>query len=333
MKSSRLLHLLLLLQTRERVTTNEIAQRLEVSRRTVLRDVEALSAAGVPVYTERGRNGGVALLPGSRIDVSRLDPIEAQALLITGLDHDQRRRLGITDSLALAHSKLAAKNGRRGTDGAEGPFPEPLNAVVTIDSSGWFAGASDAVDLTRLLQAIRHRKRIEIRYRRSSESQHRRIIVDPYGVAHTSGRWYLVADVDASPRLFALERMTDFTSMDRPAALREGQTLMSVWRALRQSVEQRGHVTVTARLRSSRLDLARRVLGARLTGPGHPTHPHAEWLEVTVQYEDIESVRQLLQFGDHIEVLTPPEARRRIVELAADLATRHAAADAPDADQ
>ena len=78
MKAARLLHLLLLLQTRQRVTTTELAERLEVSRRTVLRDVEALSMAGVPVYAERGRTGGIVLLPGARFDLSRLDTEPAQ---------------------------------------------------------------------------------------------------------------------------------------------------------------------------------------------------------------------------------------------------------------
>ena len=108
MRASRLLHLLLLLQTRRRMTTTELAERLEVSRRTVLRDVEALSAAGVPVYTERGRHGGVALLPGARIDTARLDPPELEALSVTGLDELLLAPRGLTAVHETATRKIAA---------------------------------------------------------------------------------------------------------------------------------------------------------------------------------------------------------------------------------
>ncbi|GAA2106727.1 helix-turn-helix transcriptional regulator [Brevibacterium salitolerans] len=106
MRASRLL---LLLQTRPRITTAELAARLEVSRRTVLRDVEALSAAGVPVYAERGRNGGIVLLPGARLNASHLEPPELEALSVTGLDSEQLERLG----LGTAHRKDRRAQDRR----------------------------------------------------------------------------------------------------------------------------------------------------------------------------------------------------------------------------
>lgn len=92
MKASRLLDLLLVLQTRQRITTSELAERFEVSRRTVLRDVEALSSEGVPVYAERGRLGGIVLLPGARLNAAHLEPGELDSLSVPGLDSAQRSR-------------------------------------------------------------------------------------------------------------------------------------------------------------------------------------------------------------------------------------------------
>ncbi|MFI0907053.1 helix-turn-helix transcriptional regulator [Streptomyces sioyaensis] len=109
MKASRLLHLLLLLQTRQRLTTTELAARLEVSRRTVLRDVEALSTAGVPVYAERGRNGGIVLLPSARLSASHLEPPELEALSVAGLDSALRERMGLTAVWESAERKIAAR--------------------------------------------------------------------------------------------------------------------------------------------------------------------------------------------------------------------------------
>ncbi|WP_042938468.1 helix-turn-helix transcriptional regulator, partial [Rhodococcus sp. AW25M09] len=109
MKASRLLHLLLLLQTRQRITTSELADRLGVSRRTVLRDVEALSVAGVPVYAERGRKGGIVLLPGARLNASHLEPSEMEALSVAGLDSAQLERLGLSAVWESAARKIAAR--------------------------------------------------------------------------------------------------------------------------------------------------------------------------------------------------------------------------------
>src|SRR5690606_34137553 len=167
MRASRLLHLLLLLQTRRRMTTTELAERLEVSRRTVLRDVEALSAAGVPVYTERGRHGGVALLPGARIDTARLDPPELEALSVTGLDERLLARLGLT----AVHETAARKIAARQTGGPGEGSRAPLSDVVLVESTAWLADERTEVDVAELAEALRHRRRLRIRYRRSAEAR------------------------------------------------------------------------------------------------------------------------------------------------------------------
>lgn len=316
MKASRLLHLLLMLQTRRRITTAELAERLEVSRRTVLRDVEALSAAGVPVYAERGRTGGIVLLPGARLNVSHLDPPELEALSLADLDEAQRARLGLTATWDSAARKIAA---RRAADPGS-PDLSPLADLVLVDTAAWFSAEAETVDVADLAWALRHRRRLRIRYRRSAEDRASTLVVDPYGIVAKSGRWYLVADAYGRARLFSLARLSSYAPLDAPAALRPDQTLRTVWAALKKRTEERGKVDVTVRLPRSGIDLARRILGTRIHAV---TDTDSEQCTVIVRYPDVESVRQLLQFGDHIEVIDPPQARARIGRLAADLAARH----------
>ncbi|WP_392507738.1 helix-turn-helix transcriptional regulator [Naumannella halotolerans] len=317
MKASRLLHLLLLLQTRQRITTGELAERLEVSRRTVLRDVEALSAAGVPVYAERGRNGGIVLLPGARLNASHLDPPELEALSVAGLDSAQLERVGLSAVGESATRKIAARQ----VTTPEDPNPLRLAKVVLVDSTAWFAEPASAIDISDLASALRHRRRMRIRYRSSAEEQATTRVVDPYGLVAKFGRWYLVADHRGHGRLFALERLQAYELLDAPVVLRSGETLRR-WETLKQHAERQDRVSITFRLPTNRLDLAKRILGTRLR---EVSDVDQGFCTAVVGYPDLESVRQLLQFGDHIEILTPEAARTRIRQLAEELVRRHSA--------
>ncbi|MGB3770412.1 MAG: WYL domain-containing protein [Rhodococcus sp. (in: high G+C Gram-positive bacteria)] len=312
MTASRLLSTLLLLQTRQKMTVGEIASRLEVSARTVRRDVEALSAAGVPVYSERGRRGGIALLPGARIDVSRLDPPEVEALSLAGIDADQRRQLGVEESHRMATRKLDARHTRSDQIG--------LRELVLVDNSGWFSGDDQDARVSDLALDLRSGRRLSLSYRRSGDPAAAQRDVDPYGLVAKAGRWYLVADVGGEPALFLLARVTSWTVLDTRATRRDGCTLASLWDQLKASTERAGGVEITARIRSSRLDLASRILGSRMVIASQTT---AEWTHITLSYNDIQGVRQLMQFGDYIEVIGPPAARAIVATLAGDLARRH----------
>ena len=315
MRASRLLAMLLVLQTRERITTRELAERLEVSQRTVLRDVEALSAAGVPVYAERGRHGGIVLLPGSRLNASHLEPSEMEALSIPGLDRKQREQLG----MAAAHEMAAAKISARRASAAA---PSPAMAdLVVVDNTSWFTATPQAtIDVAALALDLRGRNRLRIHYRHSGSQQAAPILTDPYGLASKAGRWYLVADCEQEPRLFSVARLQGYEVLPEAAETRVDQDLHKVWAALRQRTESVGSVMVHTRLRDDRCDLATRILGSRLVSIGPPSQG---WCAVQINYPDIESVRQLLQFGNHIEVISPPDARLRFFELASDIALRH----------
>lgn len=322
MKSARLLSLLLILQTRERIPVPELAERLEVSERTILRDVDALGTAGVPVYAERGRHGGIVLLPGSRINVSHLDPAEQEALALTGLDDAQLQMLGLSAAHTVARQKLAARRASGSSGSASRSSSIPLADLIVVDNSGWLAPDERGADVAELALTLRRGRRLSIRYRRSGAREATTRVVDPYGLASKSGRWYLVADADGRGRLFSLERLDGFEALPDPSRTRVGESLRSVWAAAMRRTEAPGDVFVEARLRGSRVDLARRILGSRLVAVG--ARDDDGWCPVRVAYDDVEAVRQLLQFGDHIEVESPADARLRFAELAADLARRHA---------
>ncbi|WP_291050626.1 WYL domain-containing protein [Herbiconiux sp.] len=328
MKSARLLSLLLLLQTRQCWTTPELAERLEVSRRTVLRDVEALSTAGVPVYAERGRHGGILLLPGARLNASQLEPAELEALSLAGLDGAQQEQLGLATAHAMAERKIAARRAAvSGSESSARPWSAApgLADLVLVDNAGWLAAESSTTDVAALALELRARTRLSIRYRSSGAARASRRTVDPYGLVSKAGRWYLVADSRGEARLFALDRLVAFKALPEPVQTRSGETLRSVWVALRDGTETPGEFVVTAWVREDRVDLARRILGVRLEVTETDKESRPGWRIVTIRYPELEAVRQLLQFGDHLEVVAPPEARARVAELAADLLHRHSA--------
>lgn len=315
MRSVRLMSLLLLLQTHERMTSKELAHRFEVSQRTILRDVEALSAAGVPVHTERGRHGAIVLDRRARLDPARLDPAEVQLLTLGGLDPKQLENVGLHTVGTRAQEKLTAVAAR--SSGAT--TQPPLSDILLIDPAGWFSEGYE-LDLSALLDAARRKQRVRIRYRRSGQSASHWLVVDPYGMATKAATWYLVADVDGEPRMFNTSRIQAHQPLPQTAVLRPGQDLRTVWAGLLDDFQPVPAVKVRALLRSTRLDLARRILGTRLVAA---TAADAEWSTIVVQYPDVESVRQLLQFADHIRVLHPNEAVERIHSLADKLTQNH----------
>ncbi|WP_433455006.1 helix-turn-helix transcriptional regulator [Streptomyces sp. CA-142005] len=187
MRASRLLSALLLLQTRGRMTARQLADELEVSVRTVYRDMESLSAAGVPLYGDSGHDGGYRLLDGFRTRLTGLTRDEAQALSLAGLP-GPAADLGLGTVLATAQLKLAAA------------LPEELRDRTGeirqrfhLDPSGWYAESDPTPHLAAVTDAVWRQRRIRVRYRRWTAPQEVTRSLDPYGLVLKSGRWYLVA--------------------------------------------------------------------------------------------------------------------------------------------
>ncbi|MFG3010768.1 helix-turn-helix transcriptional regulator [Streptomyces cinerochromogenes] len=307
MKSDRLLSILLLLQTRGRVPAPELADRLEVSVRTIYRDVEALSAAGVPVYAERGRHGGIELLPGFRTDVTGLTADESRALFILAAQ-GAHAALGLDAALGSALRKVMAA-----LPAPHRPAAEVTSRRILVDATRWKSGPQQAVDLDVLQDAVFSDRRLRLRYRHSGQREPRTYTVDPYGLVAKAGVWYLVADRRGLPRLFRADRIRSARPLDEPVRRRPGVELADAWEVLRRQVEERENaVEVTVRVRRDRLDLFQRLVAAQLTAL--PDDPGAgEWATARLAYPNLRAVRQLLGLSDQVEVVDPPEARAELL--------------------
>ncbi|MFF0854866.1 helix-turn-helix transcriptional regulator [Streptomyces sp. NPDC003280] len=308
MKSDRLLSILLLLQTRGRVPARELAGRLEVSVRTIYRDVEALSASGVPVYAERGRHGGIELLAGFRTDVTGLTADESRALFILAAQ-GAHAALGLDTALGSALRKVMAA-----LPAPYRPAAEVASRRVLVDATRWLSGPQQAVDLEVLQDAVFSDRRLRLRYRHSGDQEPSTYTVDPYGLVAKAGVWYLVADRRGAPRLFRADRVRSARLLDDPVRRRPGVELADAWEVLRRQVEDRpgDGVDVTVRVRRERLDMFRRMAAAQLTEVCDDDGA-SDWVTARLTYPVLRAVRQLLGFSDQVELLGPPEARAELL--------------------
>ncbi|MDT9701407.1 YafY family protein [Streptomyces sp. P17] len=308
MKSDRLLSILLPLQNRGRVTATELAERLEVSVRTIYRDVEALSISGVPVYTERGRHGGIELLAGFRTGVTGLTADESRALFVQGA----HAALGLDTALGSALRKVMAA-----LPAPHRPAAEVTSRRIRVDATRWKGGPQPAADLDVLQDAVFTDRRLKLRYRHGGETGNRTDTVDPYGLVAKAGVWYLVADRRGKPRLFRADRVRSATVLTGPVKRRPGVELADVWGELRRQVGERpGAIDVTVRVRRDRLDLFRRINGPWLTALPEGGDD-SEWVTARLSYGFLGEARQLLAFGDQVEVVSPPQVCAELVRTAA----------------
>ncbi|MCF1596211.1 helix-turn-helix transcriptional regulator [Streptomyces muensis] len=315
MKSDRLLSILLLLQTRGRVTAPELAERLEVSVRTIYRDVEALSASGVPVYAERGRHGGIELLAGFRTDVTGLTADESRALFILAAQ-GAHAALGLDMALGSALRKVMAA-----LPAPHRPAAEVTSRRILVDATRWKGGPQPAVDLDVLQDAVFADRRLGLRYRHSGEQEPRTYTVDPYGLVSKAGVWYLVADRRGRPRLFRADRVRSARVLDEVVRRRPGVELADVWEVLRRQVEERpGGIDVTVRVRRDRLDLFLRLMASSLVSLPEGVDEGVGgdgWVTVRLSLGVVGEARQLLQFSDRVEVVSPSEVRDELARAAA----------------
>ncbi|MEX3510928.1 WYL domain-containing protein [Kocuria carniphila] len=318
-RPQRLLAMLVALQANRQMTAAELAEQFGVSRRTILRDIKVLADADISVIAERGRYGGVALLPGAEVDVNRLTGSEAEVLELIGVDLARARQLGIEAAARTAAQKIAS---RRPWPHGESTHLLPLAEVVAIDNSGWFAPEEPA-DVAALTRDIRHGRKLRIDYRASGQPASRERDVDPYGVFSRGGRWYLIAEVNDQPRMFALARLRSWAVLDEERQIRDDLKLGDLAATLVSGLEERHSIRVTAVLDAKIEDMARRILGTRLLSV--EATESSSSVRITIGYDQLDAVRQLLQFAEKIEVIDPPEARALVAHLADTITVRHRA--------
>ncbi|MFB7949532.1 helix-turn-helix transcriptional regulator [Kitasatospora phosalacinea] len=316
MTPDRFFSLMLLLESRQGATTQELASALGVSLRTITRDLNWLRDAGLPVTAHRGRFGGVTMVPGSGPDLARLTPDECDHLLLTGLDDKQRAELDASAESRRALSKIAAGRTRRARELL------PLTEVVHVDSRPWRQAQASGTAPASLLGAVRRGSRLRIGYDSARSPSPRDLVVDPYGLFAKAGVWYLVADCARVPRMYRLERITTWNEVDRPRRLRPGQTLATVTATLVDQWEHDHSVEVSATIDRHQIGRARRIFGQRLVLGDHDDT--FDGRRVTIRFLHLEDVRALLPFGSAVTVHGPAEARDRLRDLATDLARHYA---------
>ncbi len=315
MKSDRLLSLLLLLQTHGQMPATDLAERLEVSVRTIFRDVEALSAAGVPVYAERGCNGGIALLPGYRTDVTGLTADEARALFVLVTDR-AHADLGLGQAIGSALRKVMAA--------VPAPFRGDADLAsrrILIDPVRWRGSPQElTVDLGVLQAAVFNDRRLRLRYRHGRDAQIRSYTLDPYGLVSKAGIWYLIADHRGKPMMFRADRMLSATVTEDPVQRRSGVELAELWESLRYRVDNvPTPVSVTVKVQRPMLAKFLALHGAELAAPP-PQEPadteSTDPVRLEVRFHSLRLAEQLLLFGPAVEVLQPAELREALVRRA-----------------
>lgn len=294
MRATRLVSLLLLLQTRGQLTAAELAGHLEISVRTVHRDMESLAAAGVPVDAVRGPAGGYRLAGGYRTRLTGLTADEAEALFAAGMP-GPAAELGLGGELAAARLKLLAA------------LPSELQERATrasrlfhLDTRGWFRGEDRVPHLPELSAAVWRGCRVRLRYREGRAVVQR--TVDPLGLVLKGGAWYLIARRSAGMRVYRVSRVAAVRRLEEEFARPEEFELAAFWEEWSRAFEQ-SRPRVEVRLRVS--EEVRRFL------PGEPRI--ADDGTVRVSFQDLgDAYREVLRFGADVEVLEPGELRSRI---------------------
>ncbi|TCN30496.1 putative DNA-binding transcriptional regulator YafY [Kribbella orskensis] len=318
MRSSRLLSILLLLQTRRQLTARELATELEVSLRTIYRDVEALAAAGVPVYADQGRAGGYRLVDGYRTKLTGLTEGEAAALFMVGMP-GPAAALGLTEQTSAAELKLLAALGPDQRDRAG-----RLKNRFHLDMPAWYREAEDSPHLAAIAAAVLHDRRIKVLYRRWEAPREVERILEPYGLVLKNGTWYVVAATPGGLRTYRVSNILELTPTDEEFTRPDGFDLGRHWQDHLDQFEQRRFtseavVRISAPLVARLSDLSSTLLLKAIADAGAEPDEDGS-ITVAVPIEAIgNAATQLVRYGDRLEVLDPPELRAELSRLARSL--------------
>ncbi|WP_405799866.1 helix-turn-helix transcriptional regulator [Streptomyces sp. NBC_01506] len=313
MRAARLIKMVLLLQARPAMTGAELARELEVSERTVTRDALALSEAGVPVYADRGRSGGYRLVGGYRTRLTGLARGEAEALFLSGLP-DALREMGLDDAASAARLKVSAAllpSLRDASDSAAQRFH--------LDAPGWYKEPQTPKLLPAVAEAVWDDRTVVARYRRQDAEVERELA--PYGLVLKAGVWYLCAHVDASFRVYRIDRFTQVTLLDERFE-RDGSFDLPAFWDERAAQFARSILRTEVVLRLSPEGLRqlpyltdRASAQEAVDAAGAPDEDNWTTLTLPVESADV-AFSQLLAFGPELEVLEPAELRARFADSA-----------------
>lgn len=313
MRADRLVATLLLMQARGRVTAAELAEELEISVATARRDLEALSAAGIPVYPQPGRGGGWSLLGGARTDLSGLSANEAQALfLLAG------PAAALTPDAKSALRKLV----RALPDTFRADAQAAADAVV-IDPARWGGHAKPRPPLVDLLQsAVIRRRKVRLTYGGRAGRQTERLL-DPWGLVDKDDIWYLIAGTDRGQRTFRVDRIVDASLTDQPFERPADFDLGAAWEQVVDEMEQRrSGGTATVLVDPKNLSVLVGQFG-RQCEVVDPSPDGRAQIRVTAPMP-IMIAQVLAGWGNGIEVVDSPPVQAELARIGAELTTRYA---------
>ncbi|MEU0633690.1 YafY family protein [Streptomyces sp. NPDC005989] len=315
MRAARLIRMVLLLQSRPAMTAAELARELEVSERTVTRDAQALSEAGVPVYSDRGRAGGYRLVGGYRTRLTGLARDEAEALFLFGLP-SALREMGLEDAASAARLKVSAALLPSLRDASESAARR-----FHLDAPAWYQEPVTPELLPAVAEAVRDDRIIRARYRRGGADGEVERELAPYGLVLKAGVWYVCARVGDDFRVYRIDRFSAVTVSDERFE-RDGRFDLAGFWEERAAQFARSLLRAEVRVRVSpegvrRLPYAmdRSAVQDALDAAGPPD---AEgWLALTLRVESMEvAYSQLLSLGPESEVLEPAALRERFTAAA-----------------
>lgn len=320
MRASRLLSLLILLQVRGRASATDLAREFEVSVRTIYRDVDELSAAGVPVYAERGRGGGFALLDGFETRLTGLTALEAGAVPFVGAAR-AASELGLGAPMASAQRKVLASLPAGAGEGAS-----RVAARFHLDPAPWYARRVPPPHLRALAAAVWADRRVRITYESWKGVVER--VVDPLGLVLKAGEWYLAGAVDGATRTYRVAAVRTLEELEAAAKRPRGFDLARHWEdAARRFEEGLRDARIRVRFAKGGLRLLRDVnpAAAESAAPQAAGDPEGAF-EATIPFErGAHAVREVLRMGGLMVVIEPEALRRAVALEAAAIAKAHGA--------
>lgn len=319
MRASRLLSILILLQLRGRLSAEALAAEFEVSVRTIYRDIDQLSAAGVPVYAERGRAGGFQLMDGYRTKLTGFTAAEADALPLAGVA-GAAAALGIGDEAAAAQLKMLAA-----LPPDSGASAQRVAQRFHLDPMNWYSRGEALDILPALADAVWRDKRVRVRYESWKGVVTREL--DPLGLVMKGGLWYLVAAAKKQPRTYRVSNIQSLEILDARAQRPPRFDLARFWTEWSRDFE--------SRLLSDRAVVKLSPLGARLLRDVSPAAHEAllttqkpakrdGWVKAEIPIEGgPHAIRQFLRLGAEVEVVEPAALRTALAEEARAVAAKY----------
>lgn len=313
MRADRLLALLLLLQTRGQMTARMLASELEVSERTIYRDVDALCAAGVPIYSETGQDGGYGLIDSYRTSLTGLTTEEVRALFMLNIPAPLTA-LGVTQAMKTALLKLVASL----------PAEHRLDEVLVrqrfyLDSIWWGQGEEMTPHLQTLHEAVWQDRQVRLSYCVGPVLMIDQL-VDPYGLVAKAGIWYVVCAHQGRVRVHRVAQLVDAQLTTEPFLRPADFTLASFWADWCRDQETDAsaylvHLRVAPNLVAALPSFFGDRLRAQLSQAG-PPDPDG-WLPLTLAFESLEAARnRLLSLGGGVEVVRPLALRKSLLDFA-----------------